>query len=243
VYNNEFINIGDSMLSPAPFVTPKGLANIRIYNNIFRIEEIDTVSAGFIRMYNSAGLIGYTNIHIINNLFIDNTNNNIGISVDVEVGNNPGTNNIIANNMFVNFGGAGTYSLMWKLFPSSGAGQSTWTITNNIMHAGAGHTPRVSYLGTVYTVDAWKTNFDPSVRTNLPNFVNYTPKSLNNNFHLLGNNTDVIGRGIAYSELFTSDKDGTDRGTTWDIGPYERQGGESQPTGRKLKLKLRAQNP
>lgn len=224
-YNNELIDTQDSQCSPAHFNSPSGLHDIWIYNNVFRFTTNQPIYDTFpqcIRMYNQAGLFGYTNVHIINNLFIDRTNATQAVSIGEEIGDSPGTNNILANNIFVNVGMV--TGVTWELFKSDGAGQSQWTITNNILYHTDPASVRVGYLGTNYTAAQWKATFDPSTGTNLPAFVSYIPYAEANDFNLLPSDTAAIGKGLTFNDIFTTDYNGNVRGASWDIGPFESSG-------------------
>lgn len=226
IYNNWCHNIGDSCFSPAPWTAGKGLFNVQIYNNIFEITQQMDSYPNYVRMYNTSGFGGYTNVHILNNLFLDNTNGNtIAVYFGSEEGSAPGTNNVFANNIFVNVGAANSFA--WDFATNNGAAQSEWTLTNNILyHATPAHA-RVKYLGTNYTAAQWMA-YDPSTGTNLPSFTRYTAYATNNVYTLLPYDTAALNTGLLYSNIFTSDYNGTTRGATWDMGPYEYT--ESSPT-------------
>lgn len=223
-YNNEHVDTQDSQCSPAHFGAASGFHDIRIYNNVFRFTDNQLLYDPIpqcIRMYNSSGLFGYTNVHILNNLFIDRTNATQAIYLAGDSGDAPGTNNILANNIFVNVGmetGA-----IWQLEKTTGAVQSAWVITNNIMYHPTPANARVNYLDVNYTVATWKADFDPSTGTNLPAWVSYTEYAEANDFRLLSSDTAALDLGLAFIDTFTTDHNGVTRpqGAAWDIGPFE----------------------
>lgn len=224
-YNNELVDTQDSQCSPAHFGTASGFHDIRIYNNIFRF----TTNQNFygydplpqcLRMYNSAGLLGYTNVYILNNLFIDRPGTSQAIYIGNETGTNPGTGNVMANNIFVNCA-TNTTSFQWEFAPPDAGTISAWTITNNLYFTTNAANSVLKYTGTVYTVAQWKANIDPSTITNLPTFVSYTYQDENNNYRLQASDTVAKGKGINYSSVFTTDRDGNPRGSQWDLGPFQ----------------------
>lgn len=222
LYSNECVNTGDSCFSPAAWTPGRGLNNLRIYNNVFRLTQSMDPFPNFIRMYNTLGLGGYTNVYIVNNAFIDMTNSSsLGVYAGADVGTNPGTGNIFANNIFVNIGKPGAFALNWKWGEEPGDIASAWTLTNNIIYNANPDNSLVRMHGTTYTVAQWKASFDPSTGTNLPAFTAYTPYATNNDFHLLRSDTVARDMGLDFSAIFTTDYDGNPRGTVWDIGPYE----------------------
>lgn len=227
MFANDVVNIGDSGFSPSPWADGQGIEDVRIYNNVFRITEQCDPFPQYIRMYNNRGLGFFRNVYIVNNLFIDRTNGTQAVYIGKEIGENPSTNNIFANNMFVNVGGA--IGVTWHLDKSNGPGQSQWTITNNIIY---NHNPaygRVNFLGTNYTTAQWKENFDPSTITDLPAFTRYFPGAENNIWTLTSLDTAAIDRGLNFSEIFTNDYNGNPRGAKWDIGPFEGAANRPRP--------------
>lgn len=227
ITQNDFLNIADSAIDCDPDSPTAAIEDIEIINNVFRITEADDLYPNYIRLYNnnseSPYPTYYQNVHIINNLFADNTSNNTTVvSFTSELGDNPGTNNLLANNIFVNCGGVNNY--IWRVRPTRGTGQSEWTITNNIMYPSTGSSI-VTWLANDYTVKQWKETFDPSTQTNLPTFRSYDFASAANNFRLSGSDEVALNKGINYSSIFTTDFDGNTRGGAWDIGPFEYVGG------------------
>lgn len=226
IMQNEFVNIADSAIDIDPFSDTGSIEDIEIYNNIFRITALFDVFPNYIRMYNTAAgapyVVFYNNVQVLNNIFVDNTNENTSVvSFSTEVGDNPGTNNIVGNNTFVNCGSS--TSFLWRLLKSNGA-QSQWSITNNILYNATPSSAIVQYLGTNYTANQWKASFDPSTGTNIPTFISYTFQSPNNNYNLSGSDTNAIDRGLNYNAIFANDFNGNPRGSLWDIGPYEYVG-------------------
>lgn len=217
IYDNEFLNTGDSMCSPAKINSPSGIMELQIYNNIFRITEQFDTGPQAIRMYNQWGLLGFTNVWILNNLFINFTNAGAqGIYTGVEIGDAPGTNNIIANNIFFDF--TTGFNSAWDMdWPTNGNPPSAWFITNNILSS----VQRVRIGGTNYTPAQWKATYDANTITNDPTFVSYTAFDKWNKFRLSALDTVAIDQGLDYSAYFTNDIEGTERSGTWDIGPYE----------------------
>lgn len=217
IFGNEFLNTGDSMCSPAKISAPAGITDVRIYNNIFRITEQFDPNPQCIRMYNNSGLYGFTNVWVLNNLFINITNaGGQGVYTGVEIGGTPGTNNIIANNIFFDF--TTGFNAAWQLdWPTNGNPPSGWFITNNVYSS----VQRVIYGGTNYTPAQWMAAYDANTITNDPMFVSYVPFDRWNKFRLSAIDTVALDQGLDYSAYFTNDFEGTERVGTWDIGPYE----------------------
>lgn len=222
-HGNESVNIGDSGFDVGPFYGTNGLSDIRIYNNIWRIETPIDPFPEFIRLGSAdkAPLAFFRNIHIINNLFADNTNANAQVVRTYPESANAGatgTNNWIANNIWVGCS-RNEYNPMFKTFNTSNP--SVWVITNNVFSAMNGSAGHVVWRETNMTAAQWIARVSPGSTTNQPAFLAYAPNGRNNNFRLAAGDGVAAGRGLNFSAVFTTDLDGNPRSGAWDIGPFQ----------------------
>lgn len=225
IYANDFVNFGDAGITIAPSVATNGLQDIRIYNNIFRQTQLIDNIPEYIRFTTVDKLYNgfYKNIYIVNNLFVDATNANTSVIAtyrEMADAGVQGTNNWIANNIWLGSSGS-VYNPMFNIWNTNNP--SVWTITNNVYNPPAGSVGYVHYYGTNMTVAQFIAAQDPAGTTNLPGFVSYTPMASGNNFRLRSTDTAARGKGLNFSNLFTTDYDGNSRGETWDIGPFQFQ--------------------
>lgn len=225
VFDNEFINIGDSAIDTGPYYGVNGLRDTLIYNNIFRIvERIDTYPE-FIR-FSSADkqpMAFFRNVHILNNLFADNDTPKTSIvRTYAEAANagTTGTNNWIANNIWVGCS-VDEYNPMFRTYPTRDP--NAWRITHNIFSPIPGRPGYVTYQSTNMTAAKWVTNFDPASSILLPTFARYAPLSADNDFRILAADTTAVARGLNFSHLFSFDRNGNPRNSVWDIGPFQIQ--------------------
>lgn len=211
VYNNDFVNIGDSAFDSDSNYSSSYLAphDIWIYNNTFRIVDQVDPYPEFIRFYDCTQSL--TNIKILNNTFIDNPYTTFYIRCTDTA---TGSGIEIKNNIWYN-SGLGQYSPALEL---TGAGftAGSFDIDYNIYYGGS----YIKYLGTTYTASNWLSLHETHSSTSKPTFVSYSPNFINNNLQLSSNDTSAKGGGTNLSSFFTVDKNGKTRGTSWDIGPY-----------------------
>lgn len=223
-YDNEVINSVDSCLDLECWDGTVGIENVRIYNNIFRKYLQFGGSGRFIRFYARADVpLHYKNIYIVNNLFLGNTNDNVSSLTTIataEDANVQGTNNWIANNIWVNCSFQEN-NTMFSISKGAISNPSVWFITNNVYHPSPGYEGSVGYWDVFRTATYWIANYDPSGTTNAPTFVSYTNGGDSDDFRLQTGDTVALGKGRDFSALFTTDKNGNARGATWDIGPYQ----------------------
>jgi len=225
VYDNDFENVGDSNFDYDGFAAAPSLHDIWIYNNVFHIVTQIDPYPDFIRVYASSGTItSITNFKVMNNVFADDTNDNghnpIGICYAGCAATVSGSGNQFTNNIFLDdgTGSAGAGGDMLQLQ----SGLSGWTANQNVYYFPSSRgTGYVNWLGTEYTAANFVASVDTSGKTGLPTFASYTPNSANNDFHLQATDTVAKGNGANLSTYFTTDTDGTARGSTWDIGPYQ----------------------
>ena len=225
VYGNDFHNVGDSAIDKDPHKAGAAIEDVLIYNNIFRITQDFDTYPGQIRLYNTGGngVTYFQNVRILNNTFIDNTARSISVlSASFEsVGG--GTNNIIANNMFVNCGAANSslIRIMGTRPGFEGIEPSQWEIVHNLFYNENPNHARITWQGNTYTATEWKASVEASTLTESPVFVRYSPRATNNDLRLSGADTSPRGAGVRFSGLFSTDYDGRERGDKWDLGAFQ----------------------
>jgi len=222
IYNNEFINVGDSVIDRGLYAdqTP---SDIWIYNNVFRIVDAVDTYPEYIRLYAGSGggsLVSLNNFKLLNNLFVDNINNYYPIRLN-SFNNSAatGTGNEIKNNLFVNMGTA-TY----PVFFIENAPNLQFEFDRNV-YFNSGAAPHLNYRGRDYTLSEWQSVVEPGAITTAPQFISYSPRAATNDFHLRANDVAARDAGVNLGGYFTTDKDGVARpqGAGWDAGPYEFQ--------------------
>ena len=227
---NDFENIGDSAIDMDQVYLDTAVQDVLIANNTFRItEEFDT-SPEYIRLYNTAkvgdvvyGAAYFENVRILNNTFIDNTQNANVVRLSYE-NDGGGTGNIIANNIFVNTGSAsevGTLRIMGLRPDAVGSTPSDVVITNNLFYHPTPANFKVDLRGVIYTGNEWKESVDSSTVTNAPTFVAYTPSDSANDLRLSPSDTAARGAGLPFNSEFEVDADGNSRGEVWDMGAFQ----------------------
>lgn len=229
IYNNEFVNVGDSCIDIAYDYTADHTYNdIRIFNNIFRTDTVIDPYPQYIRLYDDSSvgtLDDVSRLQIENNLFVDETQTGGSvISISGFPGSAPtGTGNTIRNNLFINCGVNNSHPV-WQIDSSAGAGfNSSWTISNNAYYLPTSTNIYVKWLGTVYQGSTWvtSTGVETGGKIGLPTFVSYTAfASAGNDFHLQASDTVAKNAGATLT-LGRPDKDGVAANGAWDIGPYE----------------------
>ncbi len=227
VFNNEFINIADSACSPSPWTSGQPIRDVWIFNNLFRIEKMIGQYPEFIRMYNNYGAPFFDNVVIANNTFADNTMANTGfIRTGQEWGVPPGTNNWIANNLFINVGSASASEVIRSSGATSGV-PSWWSVCNNLYFHTNQSALRFMWRGYSKTLAQWRAEVDTSSVTNMPTLAYYSPLSSLNDFRLVDADTAARGRGTNLSFLgiaeLAYDRNGIPRSGSagWDIGAFE----------------------
>ena len=238
VYNNDFVDIGDSAIDFDAWSNTEP-HDVWIYNNIFRIVTAIDPYPEYFRLYSSNGrLSSATNFKILNNLFIDNNagGNNftaVRFTVDGEVS---GTGNEIKNNIFYNCGDGSQYFPMIQINGPSGS----FSFDGNVYYHPSG-TSYIKIYGKLYKSSEWIAESEPNGKTGAPLFVSYTPYSAGNDLRLSANDKVAINGGVNLSSYMTSDKNGVTRpqGGQFDIGPYEYSievvgDGIQTPTGLRI---------
>lgn len=216
IYNNDFINVGDSCIQLHGWYPGSAHSNIRIHNNIFRIVTPIDPFPQYIRLYN----VGYpitdiSNLKIVHNVFLDNSWQNIETDIRSVSGNPTGSGNMLANNIFVT---PNSSTVFWNLEWSSNWADDAWLIDGNVYYTGGNV---VRHRGTQYTTSTWVAN-EPNGSVGQPAWASYTHRSPNNDLHLSGADGVARDQGVTISG-FGSDKDGNARpqGSGHDAGPYE----------------------
>jgi hypothetical protein len=224
IYNNEFINIGDSAIDRDVYADDSP-NNIWIYNNVFRIVDQLDPYPEYIRLYAQASggggsLKSLNNFKVLNNLFIDNVNGYYPIRLNQFFNSGAtGSGNEFKNNIFYNLGGA------YPVIYIENAPNLQFEFDRNVYY-NPGSTPRINYRGTDYSIANWINTFEPSATTAAPQFVSYTAQGASNDLHLKSTDTVARDAGASFGTSFDADKDSVSRpqGVAWDIGPYEYHG-------------------
>jgi hypothetical protein len=223
VYNNDFINVGDSIFDYGYFPNDSNLHDVQLYNNVFRMQQVIDPYPEFFRLYANPGSVtSINNFKILNNTFVDNTSGYRSIRFDSFNGNPTATGNEIKNNVFYNVGGGSSFAPVIYIENSAGFTSSSFSFDNNVYYSPSG-AQYVMYRGTAYTTTAWVAAMEPHGSTSAPRFRSYAPYAAGNDFHLAASDTVATNTGANLSALFTTDKDGVARpqGSAWDRGAYE----------------------
>jgi len=210
VFNNDFINIGDSGFdSDSGYdATYRAPHDIWIYNNTFRIVNYLDQFPEYIRFYNCTETV--SNLKIFNNDFIDN---NEFANIKIACGDSTtGSGNEIKNNIWHN--SIGSYVSI--SFAGAALG-SSFSFDYNVYSG----TSSITYLGSTTSATDWIAAHEPHSRTSPPTFASYSANDINNNLRLSSSDTATIRLGTGLSAFFTTDKEGKTRTLPWDIGPYE----------------------
>jgi len=228
IYNNETVNVGDSILHFTRWSNVNS-HDYLIYNNVFRIiEDIDD-SPDYFRLYTDSAhpIESITNLKILNNTFIDNS---IGRATPIKFssyyGNPTATGIEIKNNIFYNLGDTNP---IIEIANSTGFVSDSFTFANNIYYNDEGITGAVSisYLGISYTMAEWVAagiEINPSLSQ--PIFRQYAYQGVNNDLRLSSDDTVAINAGVDFPGVFATDKNGLTRTVPWSIGAYEFFGGK-----------------
>lgn len=216
VYNNEFVNVGDSVIDLGTWGTNISINNIWIFNNVFRIETVIDGYPQYIRLYaNPGNIASINNLKIFNNLFLDGGSGwpVIDFSLPGYGGNPTASGNEIKNNIFYNTSGI-------NIPASTGFTSNSFSFSSNVYYPSS--TP-IIFTGTKYTATTWIAAKESSGKTAAPAFVSYAFHSPSNNLHLAATDKAALDNGEALDSFFNTDKDLTLRpqGAAWDIGPYE----------------------
>jgi hypothetical protein len=232
IYNNEFLDIGDSAIDFDGYTyggsgdnpTPN---EIWIYNNVFRTVHIYDPYPQYIRVYSSTGLQSITNVKILHNTFIDSQGSYlIGF---FQYNGNPTASGVeLKNNIFYNCG-TDQWSPNILVESSSNFTTNSFSFSHNIYYP-----PRPSsdypfvYKGTNYNTANWIANHSPNSKSTQPVFMSYTVNGANNDLRLA--DTDTVakesGADLSGYSLLATDRHGTARpqGTAFDIGAHESAG-------------------
>ncbi len=226
IYNNEFIDVGDSHID-FDFYSNTDPHDIWIYNNIFRILiQIDPYP-NFIRIYSNGSnpLNSISNLKIFNNLFVDNE---LTTSISMGFGTkNPTATGIeIKNNIFYNLGETQYDGRAIGIAASTGYDSNSFSFDANIYYNPEGKIQQhIGFLGTDYLASNWISTHEPRGKTVAPHFISYIQYDETNDFHLHKEDTIAKDEGVNLSSFFLNDKDKLLRGALWDIGPYEYNDG------------------
>jgi chitodextrinase len=223
-YGNDFVNVGDSNIDFDAFAdaTPH---DVWVYNNLFRITTQIDPYPDFFRFYRSSGVTttSVTNFKLWNNVFADDANGGGIPPVNVcyySCTSPGGSGNEIKNNIFLNAGTGEASQYGAVLWVNVGG----FTVSNNVFARSSG-TNVVCVLGKCSIGNsAIAAGVDANAAFGVPAFVQYTPGSAANDFHLTAGDTVARDTGVSLSSYFAVDKDGVARpqGGGWDRGPYER---------------------
>lgn len=215
VYNNEFINVGDSVIDLGTWGSNINVSDIWIFNNVFRIETQIDPYPQYIRLYaNPGNIASLNNIKIMNNLFLDGGSGWPVIDFDAYGGNPTASGVEIKNNIFYNTSGI-------KITASSAFNATSFNFGNDIYYPSSG--TNIVFNGATRTAASWQTAMEPSAKLSAPQFVSYAIRSPTNNLHLSQNDTVAKNGALSLASFFAFDKDAVARpqDSLWDIGPYE----------------------
>lgn len=215
IYNNEFINVGDSVIDLGTWGSNINISDLWIFNNVFRIETKIDPYPQYIRLYaNPGNIASLSNIKILNNLFIDGESGWPVIDFN-SYGGNPTASGIeIKNNIFYNTSGI-------KISASSAFSSGSYSFGNNVYYPSAGTS--MDFNGVSRGAASWQASMEPSAKLLPPVFVSYKANGTANNLRLSSSDTVARDSGLTLREYFAFDKDGISRpqASAWDIGPYE----------------------
>lgn len=224
IYENEFINVGDSIFDYDCYANANP-HDVWIYNNVFRITNSFDQYPEYFRLYASFNSVAsISNFKIFNNTFIDNNFPYRVIRFDMFRASPTASGIEIKNNLFYNCGGGNSASPIIYIENSTGFTSDSFSFGNNIYYSPTA-SQYVVFRGTTYTTVNWVNTQEPTGSTAAPAFVSYAPFAPGNNFRLAAADTVARNRGVSLASFFTTDKDGNPRGTDggWDIGAYEFQ--------------------
>ncbi len=222
IYNNEFINIGDSAIDFDCFAN-SNTHDVWVYNNVFHIVTSIDPYPEYFRLYTSgAAIASISNFKICNNTFVDDNYQYRVLRFDTFAGNPTASGNEIKNNIFFNCGGGSSSTPIIYIANSSAFTSGSFAFDANIYYRPSGQ-QYIVFRGTNYTAPNWIAAYEPKGKTNLVAFGNYSAFSPNNEFHLQASDTAAKDSGVDLSAYFSTDKDGKPRpqGSAWDIGAYE----------------------
>ena len=240
VYNNSFYDCHDSCFDYDMYhsTSPN---NIQIYNNIFWITSShfrdNSEWPVAIRIYHSstgAAPTSFDEFRIYNNTFVDYSTGSGGYSpvrfgLDGNCNISSAVTNVeIKNNIFYNMGGGSKAALELTHANSS---VTDFNVDYNALYAGGSGNTNIKFNSTTYGTGDWGASIQENGMTGQPLFASYTEDSENNDFNLQSGDTVGKDRGVDLSSYFTTDKDGTTRSGTWDIGAYEYGSETDQITG------------
>ncbi len=207
IYNNDFIDSGDSMID---FSEDGGTerSHLYIYNNLFR-RTLDGVGTVMIRIYTvGATLAKIDDVVIEGNTFVDGsrTGSSFGAAFRVQAttASTTGAGSRLRNNIFFNTGRG------WPVILVEGSSLSQWNISHNLINAGSAGNTNISGIANL------------NGQTGAPSFVQYAPYAMGNNYQLASGDTSAKDKGTA-TALYAVDRVSTPRpqGAGWDIGAYE----------------------
>lgn len=229
IYNNEFVDCGDSDIDMGWSYANPNYSHMWIYNNVFRItSNRQSYYAGdyypdFIRFYGNAGdpMASMSDIKIYNNTFVDNPNWD-GFHFYNYQGNPTASGIEIKNNLFYNCGSSSSFRAI-EIDPSSAFTADSFVLDANIYYYPSAVGAWVAIKGSPQTASSWVAANEPHGKTNAPVFVRYAAYGANNDFHPAGTDAAARNAGVNLSAYFTTDKDGANRPSSaaWDIGAYQ----------------------
>jgi hypothetical protein len=207
VYNNRMSNLFNSCFEGGSHGT--SWTDIQIFNNILNItsSKFNRYQRGIEFTPNSA-ITDIKNIFILNNTFVDLTF--LAIHFDFMATNPLFTNVKVQNNVFFNCGK--NASGLIAILGGTHATIDNIRIDSNLINPGT-----VGYVD----ISIQKTKVRQYYQiAGVPSFVKYVAFTENNDFHLKSNDTAASKKGQNFLNLFSFDKDYTNRPaqTNWDIG-------------------------
>ncbi|MCX6746504.1 MAG: hypothetical protein NTU63_00005 [Candidatus Pacearchaeota archaeon] len=182
IYNNDFINIGDSAIDYDCF-SGGNPHDVWIYNNIFRIVDAIDPYPDYFRLYSTGEVIqSISNFKMLNNIFVDNSGWT-SVSFSGYKGNPTGSGNEIKNNIFYNVGTGDQWRPAISIANSSQFTSNSFSFDGNIYYHPS-NIPHIVFRSVDYTATSWISANEPHGKLVAPTFVNYVPFSISNNFRL-----------------------------------------------------------
>ncbi len=234
IYNNDFVDGGDSDIDFSWSYAWGHYDHLWIYNNVFRTTSNRAsyhtdAYPDYIRFYGDPGtkkpILTMQDVKICNNTFVDNPYYD-AVHFYGYNGSPTASGNEIKNNLFYNCGpNSSTRALL--ISQSSGFTSESWSLDGNLYYYPGSAGAYLAVNGSVQTASSWIAAQEAHGKTNAPFFVRYAAYEADNDFHLASSDTAARNAGVNLSSYFTTDKDSNPRGTTWSIGAYEYGSGGS----------------
>jgi hypothetical protein len=212
VYNNSFLG-GPSLFQNSHERNnfSGDVTNLWIYNNV-----AIGYNNGMQLLIGGYGTKKIDRVYLLNNTIMNTGQGGLAISGNSAILTNVEVRNNIFHNADWNDGGSAN-----EMIPTQCA---AIVYSNNVVNGGS-----LRCNGNNVT--------NTNGQTRMPSFVNYIENNPASDVHLADGDTVAKDHGVSLSSYFNTDKDGSIRSGTWDIGAYEGSGsglGMSEPTGSEI---------